>query len=60
MTTIQRSILAGRLLQRWLRIQLELFTPNLPAERRQRIKTILDRIMARHDAVSPWTKKEAA
>ena len=60
MTIIQRSVLAGRLLDRWLHIQLELFTPNLPSERRQRIKSILDRIMARHDAVSPWTKKETA
>ena len=60
MTTIHRSIISGRLLDRWLRIQLELFTPNLAPERRQRIKSILARIMARHDEVSPWFNKKAA
>ncbi|MDR3457988.1 MAG: hypothetical protein P4N60_11120 [Verrucomicrobiae bacterium] len=53
---VQRSVLAGRLMDRWLRIQLELFTPDLAPERRQRIHAILDRIMARHDAVTPYAK----
>jgi len=51
---IKSSVYASRLLERWLKIKLELFTPNLPAERRLRIKSVLDRIWARWEQVNPY------
>ena len=51
---LDRSFRCGHLLVRWRKIQLELFTPNLAPDRRQRIQSILDRIIIRYNALTPW------
>ena len=51
---LDRSMRASRLLDRWLRIQVELFMPNMDAQRTQRIKRILDRLIERYNALTPW------
>ena len=51
---LDRSFRCGRLLERWLKIHLELFTANLDPDKRKRIRRILDRIIARHNTLTPW------
>jgi hypothetical protein len=55
---LNRSFQCGRLLKRWRKIHLELFTPDLEPQRRQRIQAILDRIICRYNSLTPWKNNQ--
>lgn len=54
MAKLSASFRAGIYSARWSRVQLMKIVAVLPPERRARIDALLQRIAAKHDALTPW------
>ena len=56
MNTLQRSMAASRLRERWLNIHCGVFAPRseLPDAKRQRLHRILNRLAERVDRLNPY------